>query len=138
MKFLFLKQVHLQYLTELIMDCKCLLRLLTCLSLLFLFYFPSTRRHTRLTCDWSSDVCSSDLITDPAAQPAHVGVGFLVEAQAHEGVDGERGVADPGVAVVPVACAARCFRQAEGGGGEDRSEERRVGKGCGWRWAWCG
>src|SRR5438477_5393664 len=29
--------------------------------LLFLFFFSSRRRHTRLTCDWSSDVCSSDL-----------------------------------------------------------------------------
>src|SRR3989344_8382317 len=26
------------------------------------FVFSSRRRHTRLTCDWSSDVCSSDLI----------------------------------------------------------------------------
>src|SRR6266480_2500796 len=30
------------------------------------FFFSSRRRHTRLTCDWSSDVCSSDL-TVPAA-----------------------------------------------------------------------
>src|SRR4051812_49877887 len=28
-----------------------------------LFFFSSRRRHTRLTCDWSSDVCSSDLRT---------------------------------------------------------------------------
>src|SRR5438477_8052680 len=27
-----------------------------------LFFFSSRRRHTRLTCDWSSDVCSSDLL----------------------------------------------------------------------------
>src|SRR4051794_11868022 len=24
------------------------------------FFFSSRRRHTKLTCDWSSDVCSSD------------------------------------------------------------------------------
>src|SRR5690242_21423429 len=29
--------------------------------LYFFFFFSSRRRHTRLTCDWSSDVCSSDL-----------------------------------------------------------------------------
>src|SRR5690242_785301 len=29
----------------------------------FFFFFSSRRRHTRLTCDWSSDVCSSDLST---------------------------------------------------------------------------
>src|SRR5689334_11458310 len=27
----------------------------------FLFFFSSRRRHTRWNCDWSSDVCSSDL-----------------------------------------------------------------------------
>src|SRR4051812_28484176 len=30
----------------------------------FFFFFSSRRRHTRLTCDWSSDVCSSDLHRD--------------------------------------------------------------------------
>src|SRR5690242_21547338 len=28
------------------------------------FFFSTRRRHTRLTCDWSSDVCSSDLLLD--------------------------------------------------------------------------
>src|SRR5260370_39949304 len=27
------------------------------------FFFSSRRRHTRFKCDWSSDVCSSDLIS---------------------------------------------------------------------------
>src|ERR671936_3062291 len=31
-------------------------------SLLFIFFFSSRRRHTRLQGDWSSDVCSSDLV----------------------------------------------------------------------------
>src|SRR5256886_5557004 len=31
-----------------------------CVSLFF-FFFSSRRRHTRFDCDWSSDVCSSDL-----------------------------------------------------------------------------
>src|SRR5438046_9102953 len=29
-----------------------------------MFFFSSRRRHTRLVSDWSSDVCSSDLILD--------------------------------------------------------------------------
>src|SRR2546430_4086622 len=34
------------------------------------FFFSSRRRHTRFDCDWSSDVCSSDLETwGLAAQP---------------------------------------------------------------------
>src|SRR5260370_27065107 len=28
----------------------------------FFFFFSSRRRHTRFKCDWSSDVCSSDLL----------------------------------------------------------------------------
>src|SRR2546430_7358665 len=31
------------------------------LYLFFFFFFSSRRRHTRFDCDWSSDVCSSDL-----------------------------------------------------------------------------
>src|SRR5256886_16112463 len=30
----------------------------------FFFFFSSRRRHTRFDCDWSSDVCSSDLSID--------------------------------------------------------------------------
>src|SRR5256884_7217523 len=29
------------------------------------FFFSSRRRHTRCSRDWSSDVCSSDLLRDP-------------------------------------------------------------------------
>src|SRR2546430_14434961 len=32
-----------------------------CLFMVFFFFFSSRRRHTRFDCDWSSDVCSSDL-----------------------------------------------------------------------------
>src|SRR5256886_5401322 len=31
-------------------------------TLLDFFFFSSRRRHTRFDCDWSSDVCSSDLL----------------------------------------------------------------------------
>src|SRR3989475_107087 len=30
----------------------------------FFFFFSSRRRHTRFDCDWSSDVCSSDLLDE--------------------------------------------------------------------------
>src|SRR5216684_4916934 len=32
--------------------------------LCFVFFFSSRRRHTRCSRDWSSDVCSSDLVGD--------------------------------------------------------------------------
>src|SRR5260370_11294161 len=31
--------------------------------MIFFFFFSSRRRHTRFKCDWSSDVCSSDLVS---------------------------------------------------------------------------
>src|SRR5260370_23234279 len=37
------------------------------------FFFSSRRRHTRFKCDWSSDVCSSDL----ALKPFHLVALFL-------------------------------------------------------------
>src|SRR5579859_8243270 len=36
------------------------------ISEMSVFFFSSRRRHTRFDCDWSSDVCSSDL-----AQPSN-------------------------------------------------------------------
>src|SRR5260370_23622585 len=33
------------------------------------FFFSSRRRHTRFKCDWSSDVCSSDLIDPSRSRP---------------------------------------------------------------------
>src|SRR5207237_3439410 len=42
---------------------RCAIFLLLCrLMLVSFFFFSSRRRHTRFKCDWSSDVCSSDLV----------------------------------------------------------------------------
>src|SRR5256886_7927653 len=38
------------------------------------FFFSSRRRHTRFDCDWSSDVCSSDL----GAAPQNYAVVYVV------------------------------------------------------------
>src|SRR2546430_17316486 len=65
---------------------------------LFFFFFSSRRRHTRFDCDWSSDVCSSDLGVelDGTAQkrPQVFGLGEraqLVEAgDRKSGVEGKR------------------------------------------------
>src|SRR2546427_6178512 len=42
---------------------------------LFFFFFSSRRRHTRFDCDWSSDVCSSDLEAQHAAPRGRTGCG---------------------------------------------------------------
>src|SRR2546430_14797112 len=36
--------------------------------MLVFFFFSSRRRHTRFDCDWSSDVCSSDVVTVTLAE----------------------------------------------------------------------
>src|SRR2546430_5717156 len=39
-----------------------------CASIASVFFFSSRRRHTRFDCDWSSDVCSSDLSSLPGSR----------------------------------------------------------------------
>src|SRR5690242_21132713 len=50
------------------------------LSSLKLFFFSSRRRHTRLTCDWSSDVCSSDLSSATSGAPGAAAAMVLILA----------------------------------------------------------
>src|SRR3989475_4431530 len=103
--------------------------LLFLVSIFFLFFFSSRRRHTRFDCDWSSDVCSSDL--DPRAA---LGAGSLRIA-----VPGELTTAY--LALKLYQPAARHvvvpFDQIEEyvAAGRARSEERRVGKECRSRWS---
>src|SRR2546430_13407534 len=58
-------------------------------ALFMFFFFSSRRRHTRFDCDWSSDVCSSDLCTFIK----FVGDGFLaVFANAADGLPFARSI----------------------------------------------
>src|SRR5205809_5492382 len=46
---------------------------------MFFFFFSSRRRHTRCSRDWSSDVCSSDLVSryrGQAVRPVAISVGL--------------------------------------------------------------
>src|SRR5256886_3255789 len=45
----------------------------TCYLALSIFFFSSRRRHTRFDCDWSSDVCSSDLVLRQAPDVILIG-----------------------------------------------------------------
>src|SRR5256886_5465599 len=49
------------------------------------FFFSSRRRHTRFDCDWSSDVCSSDLV--PVAVVADIRALFTQDPDALEDPD---------------------------------------------------
>src|SRR5689334_24520868 len=92
-----------------------------------LFFFSSRRRHTRWNCDWSSDVCSSDLATSDRRSSGRFSL-----APRGAGAADRRGAP---VARRP-ARARRDLgsrRQAQPGPGP-RSEERRVGKEGRSRW----
>ena len=86
----------------------------------YLFFFSSRRRHTRSLCDWSSDVCSSDL----RQRPGFLYCQFLVAAAPHFLYCPVFVAAAPLVFILPFS---RC--------GSARSEERRVGKECRSRWS---
>src|SRR5260370_4920013 len=92
----------------------------------FIFFFSSRRRHTRFKCDWSSDVCSSDLF---------VWLLKLIRSTttiAPE-VFGLRSCATPWAATVATHCAQLANRYQLSR--LLRSEERRVGKECRSRWS---
>src|SRR4051812_49940948 len=84
------------------------------------FFFSSRRRHTRLTCDWSSDVCSSDLDTarSTLAAAATRNPDKVVAARYYQGL-----------------AALRAGNTAQATEDFTRSEERRVGKECRSRWS---
>src|SRR5438477_2870682 len=53
-----------------------------CLFFYYFFFFSSRRRHTRLTCDWSSDVCSSARAQTPFDKPSLNKAGEMVYQKA--------------------------------------------------------
>src|SRR5256885_16372516 len=61
-----------------------------------MFFFSSRRRHTRLQGDWSSDVCSSDLVVREFEALAPMELSVLAERRRHEAAgaaDGGHGAA---------------------------------------------
>src|SRR3712207_9297804 len=98
-----------------------------------LFFFSSRRRHTRYWRDWSSDVCSSDLVAS-FEMPGSIIPGFNRKAVqiAKAGIYDLRIHHDD--VVMPLLRQWKLF-ELEGLGTEGRSEERRVGKECRSRWS---
>src|SRR5260221_10676677 len=94
----------------------------------YFFFFSSRRRHTRSLCDWSSDVCSSDLAFEmPLTRngiclPSHrhyESVAFRRQQVGHSIVWREMVTHRCDLSHLPMP----------------RSEERRVGKECRSRWS---
>src|SRR5260370_28870546 len=80
----------------------------------FFFFFSSRRRHTRFKCDWSSDVCSSDLARPLVSKLNTPLIAKIEKPQALTNLE-------------EIAHAADGLML--------RSEERRVGKECRSRWS---
>src|SRR2546430_17624187 len=108
--------------------------------LTFFFFFSSRRRHTRFDCDWSSDVCSSDLLRadDVRADHAlhHLEVAHAPDRDALVELDQLLGEL---VELLVVARLRVHLDERQTGAFarsvEMRSEERRVGKECRSRWS---
>src|SRR5437870_6955015 len=89
-----------------------------------LFFFSSRRRHTRWPRDWSSDVCSSDLLTLFLLQCLHhrflaAGLRQMTWSLPHHAY-----LISPRFAMESTPARSK------------RSEERRVGKECRVEWWW--
>src|SRR5689334_5401404 len=93
------------------------------------FFLSSRRRHTRWNCDWSSDVCSSDLgftnSSSPSAGPTSTDSANSAKAGATPAGS------SPGAPSGQAGSASNPFSSDQ----LSRSEERRVGKECRSAWA---
>src|SRR3712207_7505081 len=85
------------------------------------FFFSSRRRHTRYWRDWSSDVCSSDLVGQSPLLGPRAPLRRLVEADEPMSLVL---YGPPGTGKTTLAHVISL-----------RSEERRVGKECRSRWS---
>src|SRR5436305_10022023 len=90
--------------------------------LFFFFFFSSRRRHTRCGRDWSSDVCSSDLLQAGFCSATKAGLQLLEWLGRLD---------DSKLRTLAVNITTAAMKQALGEESfKDRSEERRVGKEC--------
>src|SRR5260221_8281519 len=95
-------------------------------NIVLFFFFSSRRRHTRSLCDWSSDVCSSDLIGEDTAVNAmkHGAADYLLKDR----------LMRLGPAVEHALAKKKLHEEKQMMQTALRSEERRVGKECRSRW----
>src|SRR3712207_8071363 len=96
----------------------------------YCFFFSSRRRHTRYWRDWSSDVCSSDLVCEDEKIPTTKPWESLTPKARKLLLYGK-----PGSSRVLVKYRNRYGRTRTYHANYERSEERRVGKECRSRWS---
>src|SRR5699024_11973803 len=91
---------------------------------LFFFFFSSRRRHTRSKRDWSSDVCSSDLIESTSERSIGFGISSLGS------LPGFFNSSTISFKVKYPTSNSSAFFLISKLSKSSRSEERRVGKEC--------
>src|SRR5256886_8574953 len=94
-----------------------------------IFFFSSRRRHTRFDCDWSSDVCSSDLHL--REELSRVLAEDYIRTARAKGAPVWRHAFKEGFLIPVTEIVSAKIPFLLGG----RSEERRVGKECRSRWS---
>src|SRR5690606_40138990 len=98
-------------------------------------FFSSRRRHTRFSRDWSSDVCSSDLIllneryTESASALEDAEIALIPKENFFELMFNK-----PAIATKFIKLLSGDIKEKEEQMLGFRSEERRVGKECRSRW----
>src|SRR5256886_3429312 len=92
----------------------------------FFFFFSSRRRHTRFDCDWSSDVCSSDLTFT---------LGVMMRYLCIHGHFYQPPRENPSLEAIELQDSAYPYHDWNERVSSERSEERRVGKECRSRWS---
>src|SRR5256886_9734466 len=101
---------------------------------MLLVFFPSRRRHTIFDCDWSSDVCSSDLRYPYSHATTIEGPVEGMEYPMLTFVPNSPNRQDQEWAVMH-ELGHQWFPMIVGSNERLRSEERRVGKECRSRWS---
>src|SRR5690606_39354727 len=91
---------------------------------LFVFFFSSRRRHTRFSRDWSSDVCSSDLVE--VIRPGAFDETLAEKPDVSARVQHQGGL----MAIGRTTNGTLRLKTDKQGLQYERSEERRVGKEC--------
>src|SRR2546429_4034517 len=110
--------------------CRCVKGLceMCARGIILFFFFSSRRRHTRCSRDWSSDVCSSDLLESAAHARGYEVVVANTDYSSEQLVSSVRlmiGWRVAGLAAIVSEMDSHLMR----------SEERRVGKECRSRWS---
>src|SRR5256886_8708238 len=98
------------------------------MSIHVFFFFSSRRRHTRFDCDWSSDVCSSDLYVDRLGD-------FLLSQSDQPLTSAQRETLAHWLDVFSLRGSYHKLLTRQVGKTNVRSEERRVGKESRSRWS---